>query len=110
MRIYIDEAGQFLPPSSPRSLFSLVLSLIIPSAAENDLLYEFLYEFLRLRDTWPNQVEIKGSSLTEKQADELIRLVLPYDTLVQFVALDTNMHPNGLVEVFKNRQADAVTG
>ena len=85
VRIYIDEAGPFVPPNPPRSLFSLVLALIIPTAAEKDL----FYEFLRLRDTWPNQsVEIKGSSLDESQAAQLIGLVLKYDTLVQFIALD----------------------
>jgi hypothetical protein len=106
VRIYIDEAGTFVPPSPPRSLFSLVLALIIPTAIENDL----FYEFLRLRDTWPNQnVEIKGSTLDESQAAQLISLVLRYDTLVEFVALDTNMHPDLVVEDFKNRQADAVT-
>ena len=69
MRIYIDEAGPFLPPQPPRSLFSLVLSLIIPSSIEQEL----FYEFLRLRDTWPFQsVEIKGSSLNESQAAQLI--------------------------------------
>jgi hypothetical protein len=106
MRIYIDEAGPFLPPQPPRSLFSLVLSLIIPSSIEQEL----FYEFLRLRDTWPNQrVEIKGSSLNESQAAQLISLVLRYDVLVQFIALDANTHPDTLVEDFKNRQADAVT-
>ena len=106
MRIYIDEAGPFLPPQPPRSLFSLVLSLIIPSSIEQEL----LYEFLRLRDTWPNQcVEIKGSSLNESQAAQLISLVLKYDTLVQFIALDANTHPDPLVEDFKKRQADGVT-
>lgn len=73
MRIYIDEAGAFVPPNPPRSLFSLVLALIIPSTIEKDL----FYEFLRLRDTWPNQsIEIKGSSLNESQAAEVINLVL----------------------------------
>jgi len=106
MRIYIDEAGPFLPPQPPRSLFSLVLSLIIPSSVEQEL----FYEFLRLRDTWPNQsVEIKGSSLNESQAAQLISLVLKYDTLVQFIALDANTHPDTLVEDFKERQADGVT-
>jgi hypothetical protein len=106
MRIYIDEAGPFLPPQPPRPLFSLVLSLIVPSSIEQEL----FYEFLRLRDTWPNQnVEIKGSSLDESQAAQLITLVLRYDTLVQFIALDANTHPDPLVEDFKNRQADAVT-
>ena len=106
MRIYIDEAGLFVPPNPPRSLFSLVLALIIPTAIEKDL----FYEFLRLRDTWPNQnVEIKGSSLDESQAAQVISLVLRYDTLVQFIALDANTHPDPVVEDFKNRQADGVT-
>lgn len=106
MRIYIDEAGPFVPPNRPRSLFSVVLALIIPTAIEKDL----FYEFLRLRDTWPNQnVEIKGSGLDESQAAQVISLVLKYDTLVQFIALDANTHPDSVVEDFKNQQADAVT-
>jgi hypothetical protein len=106
MRIYIDEAGSFVPPNPPRPLFSLVLALIIPTAIEKDL----FYEFLRLRDSWPNQnVEIKGSSLDESQAAQVISLVLRYDTLVQFIALDANTHPDPVVETFKNRQADGVT-
>jgi hypothetical protein len=35
--------------------------------------------------------------------------VLRYDTLVRFIALDANTHPDALVEDFKNGQADAVT-
>lgn len=106
MRIYIDECGPFVPPNPPRSLFSLVLALIIPTAIEKDL----FDEFLRLRDTWPNQnVEIKGSSLDESQAAQVISLVLRYDTLVEFIALDANTHPDPLVEDFKNGQADGVT-
>jgi len=106
MRVYIDEAGAFVPPNPPHSSFSLVLALIIPTVIENDL----FDEFLRLRDTWPNQnVEIKGSSLNELQAAQIINLALSYDILVQFIALDANMHPDPVVEDFKNRQADGVT-
>lgn len=106
MRIYIDEAGPFVPPNPPRSSFSLVLALIIPTAIEKDL----FYEFLRLRDTWPSQnVEIKGSSLDESQVAQVISLVLRYDILVQFIALDANTHPDLLVEAFKNQHADGVT-
>jgi len=106
MRIYIDEAGPFVPPSPPRSSFSLVLALLIPTAIEQEL----LYEFLRLRDTWPNQnIEIKGSSLDESQSAQVVSLLLRYDTLVQFIALDANTHSASLVNTFKNRQADAVT-
>jgi|SRR5215469_7399894 len=58
MRIFIDEAGNFVAPANGQSLFSLVLPLVIPSSIENDL----LQAFLRLRDTWPNNaVEIKGA-------------------------------------------------
>jgi len=106
MRIYIDEAGTFVPPNPSRTAFSLVLALIVPSAIEKEL----FFEFLRLRDTWPNQnVEIKGSSLDESQTAQVTNLVLGYDTLVQFIALDANTHPDPLVEDFKKRQADNIT-
>jgi hypothetical protein len=106
MRIYIDEAGSFVPPKPPRSLFSLVLALVIPTAIERDL----FDEFLRIRDSWPNRnVEIKGSSLDESQAAQLISLVLRYDALVEFIALDANAHPDSAVEDFKSSQADGVT-
>jgi hypothetical protein len=106
MRIYIDEAGSFLPPAPPRTAFSLVLALIIPTEIEQEL----FFEFLRLRDTWPIQgVEIKGRKLNEEQAEQLISLVLKYDVLVEFVALDMNTHPACLVQDFKNGRADGVT-
>ena len=106
MRIYIDEAGSFVPPNPQRSLFSLVLALIIPTAIEKELFHEFLL----LRDTWPNHdVEVKGSSLNESQAAQVINLALRYDLVVQFIALDANAHPDSVVNDFKNRQADAVT-
>src|SRR5208337_2862725 len=98
--------GAFVHPNPPHSSFSLVLALIIPTASEKEL----FYELLRLRDTWPNQnIEIKGSSLDESQSAQVIRLLLRYDTLVQFIALDANTHPDPVVEDFKNRQADGVT-
>lgn len=48
MNIYIDEAGAFIPPHGKRK-FSLVLALVVPAATEAAL----FYEFLRLRDGWP---------------------------------------------------------
>jgi hypothetical protein len=90
VQIYIDEAGSFLPPNTTRSAVSLVLALIVPTTIEQEL----YYEFLRLRDTWPNQnVEIKGSSLNESQAAQLITLLLQYDTLVQFIASQPRAGP-----------------
>ena len=41
MKIYIDEAGAFIPPPGKRK-FSLVLALVVPAATEAALFYEFL--------------------------------------------------------------------
>jgi hypothetical protein len=105
MRIYIDEAGAFVVPPRPHS-YSLVLALMIPSASEE----EILYEFLRLRDHWPsNEVEIKGSRLDESQAAQVIELLCRYDVLVKFFAVDMATHADWNVEDFKIRQAANVT-
>lgn len=106
MRIYIDEAGNFVVPADGQSLFSLVLALIVPGSIEADL----FQEFLRLRDSWPNNaVEIKGSKLDESQAAQLIDLVSRYDVFVKFFAVDMATHDDGVVGPFKTRQADAIT-
>jgi len=100
MKIYIDEAGGFVHLSSGSQSYSLVLALAIPSSAEGEL----FYEFLRLRDSWPRQaIEIKGSSLNETQAAQVIQLVSRYDVLVNFFTVDMVMHDDQVVEAFKNR-------
>jgi hypothetical protein len=106
MRIYIDEAGSFVGPPNPASSFSLVLALVVPAACEDEL----FYEFLRLRDSWPLRgIEIKGSSLDEKQAAEVVSLLARYDILVEFVAVDMMSPPKAVIDDFKARQADAIT-
>jgi hypothetical protein len=106
MRIYIDEAGNFVVPADGKSLYSLVLALVIPDSVEKEL----FQAFLRLRDGWPNNaVEIKGSKLDESQAAQVIDLVSRYDVVVKFYAVDMAMHGEGVVGPFKARQADAIT-
>jgi hypothetical protein len=106
MRIYIDEAGGFVVPPNRLHRFSLVLALIVPSNIEAEL----FYEFLRLRDGWPVQdIEIKGSSIDESQAAQVIDLASRYDVLVQFVALDMATHIKTVVDDFRLRQAAEVT-
>ena len=107
MRIYIDETGSFVPPpTTNRHSYCLTLALAVPSTIESEL----FYEFLRLRDVWPNQaVEIKGSGLDESQAAQLIDLVSQYPVLADFFAIDMSTHGDALVERFKNEQADEIT-
>src|ERR1700676_3951009 len=106
MRVYIDEAGGVVvpPPTRPHS-FCLVLALAVPSASESDL----FYEFLRVRDSWPKQaVEIKGSTLDESQAAQVIDLLCLYDMMVKYFALDTATHADQVVDDFRIRQAAGV--
>jgi len=106
MRIYIDEAGLFVPPSTEPHSYSLVLALAIPSGFEQEL----FYEFLRLRDGWPVKgVEIKGSKLDESQAAGLIELVSRYDVVVNFFAIDMATHGDVVASDLKTRQADELT-
>lgn len=106
MRIFIDEAGNFVVPTNGHSLFSLVLGLAIPSSIENDL----FQAFLRLRDTWPKKaVEIKGSELDESQTAQVIELVSSYDVFVKFFAIDMATHGDDIVGAFRARQADGIT-
>jgi hypothetical protein len=106
VRIYIDEAGAFVAQPAGQPLFSLVLAVVVPSSIELQL----TDEFSRLLAGWPHQeAEIKGSKLDESQAAQLIDLVSRHDVIVQFFAVDMEMHGDKVVDDFKARQADAVT-
>jgi hypothetical protein len=106
MRIYIDEAGTFVAQPAGQSLFSLVLAIVVPSSIETKL-FDALSDLLA---TWPHQgAEIKGSKLDEAQAAQLVDLVSRYDVIVQFFAVDMEMHGDKVVDDRKARQADAVT-
>ncbi len=106
MNIYMDEAGPFIPPKRKRR-YSLVLALIVPSAAEANL----FYQFLRLRDSWPEQqaIEIKGSKLNEGQAAEVMELLAAHGAIAEYYAIDMALHPDDVVDEFKERQAVAIT-
>jgi len=105
MNIYIDEAGPFIPPKGTRR-YSLILAVVIPSATETEL----FYQFLRLRDSWPQQViEIKGSKLNEDQAAQVMALLAAHGVIVEYYAIDMALHPDEVIDEFKKRQADAIT-
>src|SRR5258708_12674889 len=89
MRIYMDEAGNFVPRASGQSLFSLVLALVVPSSIEAKLFGEFSV----LLNSWPNSgTEIKGSKLDEAQAAQLIEVASRHDAFVNFFAVDMPTH------------------
>lgn len=105
MNIYIDEAGPFIPPRGKRR-YSLVLALAVPSATEMDL----FYQFLRLRDSWPQRaIEIKGSKLDEEQAARVMDLLAAHGAIAEYYAIDMALHPDAVINEFKERQAAAIT-
>jgi hypothetical protein len=105
MKIYIDEAGPFIPPKGTRR-FSLVLALVVPAATEAEL----FYDFLRLRDTWPEKaIEIKGSKLDESQTAQVLQLLTAHEVIAQYHAIDMTLHPDDVIDEFKERQAAALT-
>ena len=106
MRIYIDEAGNFVPQASGQTLFSLVLALVVPSSIETKL----FGEFSALLSSWPHGgTEIKGSMLDEAQAAQLIEMVSRHDVFVNFFAVDMATHGESVVSEFKARQAAGIT-
>jgi hypothetical protein len=107
MHIFIDEAGSFIPPGSPESpSYSLVLALVVPTSARDAL----CYDFLRLRDAWPNNsVEVKGSKLNEAQCNEVALLLAAHEALIEVQIIDMGLHDLACIETFKERQAQAVT-
>lgn len=65
---------------------------------------------LRLRDAWPNSgIEIKGSTLNEVQAAQIVDLACQYNVLVNYLAVDMATHDDRVMDDFKMRQADAIT-
>lgn len=106
MRIYMDEAGNFVPQASGQSLFSLVLALVVPSSIETKL----FGEFSALLSSWPHSgTEIKGSKLDEAQAAQLIEVVSRHDVFVDFFSVDMATHGENVVSEFKARQAAGIT-
>lgn len=105
MNIYIDEAGPFIPPKGSRR-YSLVLALVVPSAS----VAELYYQFLRLRDSWPQQaIEIKESQLDENQAAQVMELLAAHGAIAEYYAIDMALHSSEVVDEFKERQAAAIT-
>ena len=78
-----DDTSHFAMGNRPH-LYSLVLALVVPTATEAEL----FYQFLRLRDSWPQRaVEIKGSKLNEGQTAQVAELLAVHDVIAEYYAI-----------------------
>ena len=102
MRIYIDESGNFRPGDT-QSRVCCECALVVPEPVADEL----AARFSSLRSTWTAEPEIKGSSLTDEQHQQVLILVGQYDVLVEIVAMDCSQ-PAQEIESFCRRAGDAI--
>jgi hypothetical protein len=103
MHIYIDESGQFIPLNRTKSRAAAVVALVIPTANRVALVRRFKKARKRLR---PGVTEIKGSSLSEDEAAEILAVLCEFDLLLEAVVLDVGLLDEPEVTRFKLAQAD----
>lgn len=103
MYIYIDESGQFIPLNKARSRAAAVVALVVPGGQRVALVREFKKTKKRLR---PRTLELKGSSLSEWEAAEILAMLGKYDLILEAVVLDVGQHYDDDVTRFKLQQSE----
>lgn len=106
MYIYIDESGSFMPLEGLRPKVSAVCGLIIPSKSK-DSLFRAYRKLLRKWNLPQN--EVKGSQLSEKQFEEVFRLLKQYKVLMEAVPIDAGNLCKAEVITHQRVQASRVT-
>src|SRR5450759_1381076 len=102
MRIYIDESGPFLPLAGSKRRYSCLGALAIRDAQHDDV----ETEFRRLRrQIGGSDSEIKGSSLTERQAARVVGMLREFDVVLDICATDMGAYSDADVSRVKERQA-----
>ena len=106
MHIYIDESGQFIPLGGAKAKASAVVALVVPSAARVAL----GRAFRKLKRVFrPQEEEIKGSSMSEREAAAIASLLHGFGAIVEAVAINVGEHSAADVSRFKTGQAEKLT-
>ena len=103
MRIFIDESGNFIP-NGTSSRVCCEAALVVPERVANEL----RDRFVSLRQTWTNEPEIKGSTLSDDQTTAALSLLGQYDVLLEIHAWDAEHNSPEQVAQFQKGQADAI--
>jgi hypothetical protein len=106
MLIFIDESGSFAFPASDQRNLSCVGALVIPEAAHNDL----VVEFVKIRRSWDaTALEMKGSTLCEQPVAQVIDLLSHSGSLFFVCATEMSLNSNSMVADFQRGQAEYIT-
>jgi hypothetical protein len=103
VHIVIDESGQFIPLDGTKSRAAATVGLVVPSSMQGALRRSFRKLKQRLGDSGG---EIKGASLSETDAAQVIALLQQYDVILEAVVVDAGAHGGQDITEFKVRQAD----
>ena len=90
MHIYIDESGSFTTPIILMPKISCVTALVLPSSHTD----EILDGYLKIRASWGENEEIKGSKLNESQISQVIEFLSKYEVITEICAIDIGSHTN----------------
>jgi hypothetical protein len=106
VHIFIDETGSFSGFGTPKSL-SLIGALVIPDTR----LAKIEKAYLKRRVDLPKyNGEVKGRLLDEAQVLSLTRLLRENSAIFRVTAIDFAYHSEAGLTVFKNDQAEKITG
>ena len=103
MHIFIDESGQFIPLDGAKSRAAATVGLVVPSSVQGALRRSFRKLKQRLGASGG---EIKGASLSESDAAQVIALLQQYDVILEAVVVDAGEYRDLDITDFKVRQAD----
>lgn len=102
MVIFIDESGTFSNPQGKANVISCIGSLSVPETCIDRL----FSKFQELKRSWGVEGEIKGSQLTEEQADQLVGLCIGFDITLKIVATDLGLMTDSDIRNHKLGQAE----
>jgi hypothetical protein len=106
MLIFIDESGNFAFPTSGQRNLSCVGALVVPEAAHNDL----VGEFVKLRSSWnATAQELKGNTLSEQQTAQVIELLFHSGCLFFVCATEMSLNTDSMIADFQRGQAEYIT-
>jgi len=103
VHIFIDESGQFIPLDGAKSRAAATVGLVVPSSMQGALRRSFRKLKQRLGASGG---EIKGASLSETDAAQVIALLQQYDVILEAVVVDAGEYRDLDITDFKVRQAD----
>jgi hypothetical protein len=105
MHIYVDESGSFVIPAAGVHRIVGVVGIVVPSGQKAAL----FRKFRDLKKGWPGAaggVEVKGSSLSEREVAQAIGLLASFDVIAEAVLTDMGVYTATALRAFQVKQAD----